>query len=404
MKTGRESSLRTERQKLDAEASPVQRTRSIAKITEVLLSVRAGGRCEFVGCNKFLFEHPLTRRKGNFSEKAHIVAFSADGPRGKTAPRPKDIHSIENLMFLCKDCHNEIDLHPTNYPKAVLLQYKHAHEKRIHHLTGLGPDQRTFVVQLTSRIAGDAVDIPAPDIYSAISPRYPAQTEGLIIDLREFKSDDVDEYYRMAQIEIRRETKKLYDPQLDVEPAQHISLFAIAQIPVLVFLGRCLSNKIAVDFFQRHRTEQNPWKWPEDGELAQYELLLVQKGSDTSSVALKLSLSGPITNEKLPTSVDEKFSIYEITLKNMPPGTDFLRKRSDLEAFRRLYREMLAQIRGKHPTAEVIYVFPAVPAPIAVSCGYDLLPKVDPALLIYDFVKDLGGFIKRIEVNDNGPQ
>ena len=162
MKSGSGSSLRTRSVRPSAEASPVKQTRSFSRSTEILLAVRAGGRCEFVGCNQFLFEHPLTRRSGNFSEKAHIVAFSKDGPRGKAISRPRDIHNVENLMLLCAGCHKEIDSRPSVYTKPLLVQYKKDHERRIHHLTGLGPDQRTAVVQLTSRIAGDAVDVPAP--------------------------------------------------------------------------------------------------------------------------------------------------------------------------------------------------------------------------------------------------
>ena len=48
----------------------------------LLLFVRAGGRCQFDGCNRYLLEHYPTLREGNFAEIAHIVAFREDGPRG----------------------------------------------------------------------------------------------------------------------------------------------------------------------------------------------------------------------------------------------------------------------------------------------------------------------------------
>jgi hypothetical protein len=44
-----------------------------------------------------------------------------------------------------------------------------------------------------------------------------------------------------------REVSRLYDKGMDVESTRHISLFAVAPIPLLVFLGGCLSNKIHVD-------------------------------------------------------------------------------------------------------------------------------------------------------------
>ena len=46
-----------------------------------------------------------------------------------------------------------------------------------------------------------------------------------------------------------------------------------------------------------------------------------------------------------------------------------------------------------------IHLFPAVPAPVAVFCGREILPKVDPKLVVYDFDKRQGGFTPIIEVN-----
>jgi hypothetical protein len=34
-----------------------------------------------------------------------------------------------------------------------------------------------------------------------------------------------------------------------------------------------------------------------------------------------------------------------------------------------------------------------------VACGFDLLPKVDPTLVIYDNLMKDGGFIERLRVN-----
>src|ERR1700693_2573760 len=81
------------------------KTRHIPEATKILLAVHAGGRCEFRGCNRYLFEHPLTLQGGNFSEHAHIVAFSELGPRGTDGARPEDINSPDNLVLLCATCH-----------------------------------------------------------------------------------------------------------------------------------------------------------------------------------------------------------------------------------------------------------------------------------------------------------
>jgi hypothetical protein len=153
-------------------------SRSIPAGIKILLAVRAGGRCEFQGCNEYLFEHPLTMQQGNFSEYAHIVAFSDKGPRAETnGPERSDPHQSDNLMLLCQKCHKLIDDNPEDYSTALLRSFKREHEDRILHATSRGPDMKTSIVQLKAKIGGSAVDIPAADVYEAVTPGTPLIAE-----------------------------------------------------------------------------------------------------------------------------------------------------------------------------------------------------------------------------------
>jgi hypothetical protein len=58
----------------------------------------------------------------------------------------------------------------------------------------------------------------------------------------------------------------------------------------------------------------------------------------------------------------------------------------------------LGLVVNKHGLLETIDVFPAVPAPIAVLCGRELLPKVHPKLRVFDYDKLQGGFTFKLEV------
>src|SRR2546430_38936 len=118
--------------KMLAAPSPVTRvpSRSISKLTQLLLFVRAGGRCEFDGCNKYLLRHHLTLTEGNFGEMAHVVAFSPQGPRGARRLAAKKLNSIANLMPLCPDCHKLIDTHADEYSVKTLRRFKQRHEDR----------------------------------------------------------------------------------------------------------------------------------------------------------------------------------------------------------------------------------------------------------------------------------
>jgi hypothetical protein len=384
-----------------AKNSPVTRvnvSRDIRDVTRILLCVRAGGRCEFDGCNKYLFRHHLTHAAENFSQMAHIVAFKPDGPRGRSGRRPKEINSVDNLMLLCPECHHLIDKQHDEYPREVLEKYKQTHEERIHRLTAIKPDCKTTIVQLKSRIGEQTVAIPAPDVYKAISPRYADDPQGFVIDLTSLDGQD-EAFYRSAVRTIKRKIERLYEPGMEVEQTRHISLFALAPIPLLIYLGSQLSNKVAVEPYQRHRDTED-WVWKTDGEPVEYKFHRRKQGTDAMHVALLLSLSGPTHLSDLTAAIDGKFFIYEITLAKNIPRPSHLRTREDLALFKDVYEEARSCIRRDHAGLTALHLFPAVPAPVAVLCGRELLPKVDPALIVYDRDKSNGGFQQILKVNE----
>lgn len=56
----------------------------------------------------------------------------------------------------------------------------------------------------------------------------------------------------------------------------------------------------------------------------------------------------------------------------------------------------LEAVRAAHPGLRELHVFPAVPAPIAVTLGRHTLPKIRPQLIIYDQDKRSGTFVPAI--------
>jgi hypothetical protein len=361
--------------------------------------VRAGGRCEFDGCNKYLLEHHVTLTAGNFAEIAHIVAFEPEGPRGRAGTRPLDIHDADNLMVLCPGCHKLVDDDPKKYTIKALREYKFRHEKHIRHMTGLRPEARTAVLVLTANIADQSVFVPFDQIIEAVAPRYPFAKPGKIIDLTSITISDAPSL-ETAREALRRNMAQLYDAGSDLHTAKHLSVFALAPIPLLVDFGTRLSNKIQTDLFQRHRDKED-WTWKAKGSPVKYRTNIVQRGSDRGPVGLILSLSGKIRPRDLPKEIDSRFSLYELTLEGRTPNPTFLQTREDLENFRVAYQASLAAITEHHGLIPDLHLFPAVPAPVAILCGRELLPKTHPALLVYDFDKQKVGFTFQIKVNAN---
>lgn len=169
-------------------------------------------------------------------------------------------------------------------------------------------------------------------------------------------------------------------------------------MPLLVYLGSRLSNKVSMDFFQRHRDTEN-WGWKKSGFAVKYKFHKIRGGSDPERVALLLCLSGTGPRENLPAEIDSGYSVYELTLDGMTASPTFLSRREDLENFRIAFQEALAEISKVHGSLKELDLFPAVPAPVAVLCGRETLPKVHPALRVFDYDKAHGGFVYQLTVN-----
>ena len=372
--------------------SPVTTARGVKPLTRLLLFVRAGGICEFDGCNRYLLEHHVTLTEGVFAEMAHIVAFKPDGPRGRSGARPVDINDVRNLMLLCPTCHKLIDDCPDDYTREALEKYKSSHEKRIRYMTSLSPDRKTAVVILKAPIGGQTVAVPFDQVVDATAPRYPNNREGTIIDLTGI-ADSGAAFIQAAKDTIARDVDRFLSANGEGHKADHLSIFALAPMPLLAFLGRRLSNKIPSEVYQRHRDIEN-WTWKRSGPPVKY--VFRRRRAGRGSISLILSLSGVIPLNALPAT--GRGSVYEITLQGATPKPTYLRTRRDLEGFRIVYQEALGTIIQNHGLVKTINLFPAVPAPVAFLCGRELLPKVHPKLRIYDYDKTKGGFKFTLEV------
>lgn len=267
--------------------------------THAELVARSAGRCEF--CNVFLYKHPLTGERGNFAEDAHIVAFSENGPRGDE-DRPADINNIDNLMLLCRPDHRLIDRNADRYTRPFLEQRKREHEDRIGRVTEFGPGTQTTVLQLKVKIGSQIVEVDRTETFEALFPRY-AVADPHVIDLTGLGDEEPGAFYKLAADRIRRRAALLYETGGDIERTRRLSVLALAPIPLLVQLGHCLSNKVATDFYQCHRTRpENRWNWYEGEPPVRFEVRRLRVGSDPARVGLILSLSGAIDVRACPST------------------------------------------------------------------------------------------------------
>lgn len=369
----------------------------IPQEVKLKLWVASGGRCEFLGCNDLVSQDNLTYQEDNFAHMAHIVADSPEGPRGDKDLSPEMAKDFDNLILVCLKHSKLIDgKNRGSYPIEDLRQHKKSHEDRIRRQTSLQPDNTTTVLRFIANIGDRAVTVPLSDSLHAILPKFSADEYGIALDFTNRPGRGEADFWTSFATEIDKQIERdLADSNSKKRPT-HISIFALGPMPLLMKLGNAVGNTIATDLFQRHRDTES-WEWkPENDEPFDYTVR-EELATESKDVALVLSLSGKIHEEEVYKVFSKKPHLYEISMNSPTPG--FLSHRSRLEKFRIKYRELLSQIRGRHGEDVEIHLFPAVPAPIAVLCGRELLPKVDPSVIIYDHEKDQGGFVQILTIN-----
>lgn len=364
------------------------------------LWVKAAGRCEFNGCNKDLYTEGLTLKKQKLGEIAHIVAAEKDGPRGDDPLPMEDRSKFENLMLVCREHHKHFDIqYVADYPADLLRKWKKEHEKRVEWLLSTGPIAKTKIIRVRVKIGNETVSCTEDDIREAIAPKYPLDDNAIEVDLRPVPEFADEAYWQNCKQTITDHLKTLHLPSLSGAPIDHLSVFGFAPIPLLIHAGRCLGNKIPATVYQRHRSPET-WKWKSDGLPAVFQCERIAEGNDEKRVVLILSLSGKVAQSQIPDDLLASCDVYELTLEGQAPNPSFMNTLEDLERFRSVYQRALAIIRLRKPDTSEIHLFPAIPIPVAIFCGRELLEKAHPCLVVYDRNKKTEKFQYALRVNE----
>jgi hypothetical protein len=375
--------------------------KSIPEAIKLQLWVKSAGRCEFKGCNIPVWYNGLTLRGGNFSEVAHIIGSSKKGPRGteESEALQKD---FSNLMLLCQRCHKEIDDHPEKYPIQLLRIWKQEHEDRIEIQTSYPEDIHKSTVLLFSVNIGDRpVPINHEAVRNAMFPKFPTDQKGIKIEKSDFdRLGTPEQWQTFAETQIKRKILRYLDEGVDDIKIKHLSVFGIASMPLLMYLGKCIGDTIPTDIYQSHRNIENTsktWSWQEDTKAeSSYNVSCEQQGK-SEIVLLKLAISDTIGIDKYENLVSDNCSIYQITVAE--PSQHFLKSKKQLEFFSYEYRKLLNQIQIEHGKKCKIMILPAVPVSIAIECGRVILPTKDPNIYVCEYYADKGEFQNVLTLN-----
>lgn len=369
---------------------------SIPEKTRVRLWVRASGRCQYAGCNKPLWRDDLTMADMNSAYIAHIIADSPDGPRGDNALSKKLAKEISNLMLLCDVHHRLVDHEDVEgHPAERLHGMKVQHERRIELLTSIQENRKSHVILYGANVGDHHAPVSFQKAAPAMLPgRYPAETIAIRLGMGDSPFTDCEDGTWLLEREsLHRQFEERVRPRLANRDGEHFSIFAFAPQPLLMELGRLLSDIPAADVFQLHR-EPPTWEWQDHPEGFEYPVC--EPETRHACVALNLSLSATITEARIAAALGCNHSTWTMTIAE--PNNDFLKSREQLRMFRECFRRLLNRIKTEHGEAAVIHLFPAVPVAVAVEIGRVWMPKADLPMRVYDQNRKRGGFVHAFDI------
>lgn len=341
---------------------------------------QAAGRCEFSGCNIPLSYHHATKEGANLGEAAHIIGFSEDGPRGESTLSKSLASDLDNLMLLCGNCHKTIDTMRESYTIKHLREMKKAHESRIALVAGIDAGRQSHILLYGARVGKHSVHLTFRRAAEAMLPLwYPAEAHEIDIGMHNAVWEDASPtFWALERKQLKDSIEHRVRPRLVSKDISHLSVFAFAPQPLLVYLGYLLSDITAAEVYQLHR-EPNDWKWQADSLGRSY--IIEEPASIARDPALVLSLSATVSDDRI-LKVVPGASIWRIRTES--PNNDFLKSREQLRAFREAARSLLDRIKMRHGESATIHVFPAVPVAIAVEFGRIQMPKADLPLKLYE--------------------
>lgn len=383
------------------------RRKGIAATTQVKVWARAAGRC--VLCAKSVLDSRSFFHTVLVGQMAHNVGAQGNeaSPRGQSDLKESERNKESNLLLTCPDCHRMIDS-PENlglFTRERLEALKFEHESRVAKATSFETLRRTLVVTTNAQVRGTNSKVSDREIAEAMI------SAGLVMHVNDgipvrvdIRLDDEEEdewVWVRGRQKIDSAVNRLKH-EAEIGGVDHISVFALAPISLLVYLGSQLDDKLTVGSFDRNRVgTRDAWSWssaieptPEFSVRAESAI----PNSEETDVVAYISVSGTVSADRLPSSLVGAPSLT-LTTAGMVPKRGIIDTQAALDAAGESWTLLLATIEERWPKTQRIHLFAAVPASFAIRMGQTRLRNVHPALVVYQRDK-FGCYVATPEIGD----
>jgi hypothetical protein len=362
-------------------------SRHIPRIVETALWSVAAGRCEI--CHKKLYVSSMTGQLVNISQKAHIRAFSPNGPRYSESQN--NPHELDNLMLLCAEHHKLIDTNPEDFPTEWLMQQKKDFEEKV---DAVIDTQRTKSSILSfNSIITKKDDIKSEEAeFSKILLFNENYFDGKFhkIDANLSGIEHNSMYYSLMCQSIKEQFENI---KAAIRTTETLSVFAIAPQPLLLYLGYLLNDETNIKVFQRFRTGNLKWNWKTTEQTNNFsiEQLYAESSDSITEVNLVLSVSAEITLDRILLENGQGNEIPTLIVRAKKQDFDAIQSSKDADEFITFFRKnVIEKIRQDFPYLQHINIYPATPVSIPVRIGMNYQKNVDVEWKIFNQEVDSG--------------
>ncbi|CAM3893705.1 MULTISPECIES: SAVED domain-containing protein [Paenibacillus] len=336
----------------------------------------SGGICTFEGCNERL----VVNTKGKLTNAgiiAHIIGHSKGGARHEFAEEfgftDDKLEDVENLMLMCythskliDDAHNK-----EHFPPALLFEMKKKHENWVRSWTN---EKKKSLAVVHKRLGPPLTTLPL----TAHSPNILLEAIESQVEFSDFSiegwQNGMNENLKLYKQFVEKINRGKYDVA---------EVYAISPIPLLIHLGKLLSDTVPLTVYQYDRESgfwvNNAPSWIVLEELAPTSSFT---GNGSKELIVTVSISDTITDEDVYTVLGEQMDRYDIAIKD--PHVKRLLYSEQVQQIQKLFKDEI-EVLHRQKKYSLIHLFYSGPAGLAIELGRCINQNMWPEVALYEF-------------------
>lgn len=340
--------------------------------------------------------------RGNFSYFAHIVAASADGPRGDKVLSPQLANDPTNILLLCDKCHRTIDrIAPHLYSRQRLLEMRARNLASVERCLDSLRYPMARILVLGGNVQGQSAGFDDSLAQEAMwlqklrcdnaRPDWFARNGGHLGDTHSpaFWSS----LFTLLKKDIPRLQSILEGTAHDSVQGMPLAVFpAPHATSVLVLAGRLLGESRTIHLFQFHRDQVGgnvggQWAWmgtsPAKDKYKMRVLRSAQPGENEATLLIHLTDSIPPS--ELPVSFygNGQWSRPTIEVNVEQPSRRIIAHPEDLELFGLAVDDALQKLQDQWRVSRV-HLLAIAPITACVRIGQKMQARCQPDFVLYE--------------------